>query len=82
MGGGTATLCRSGSVLYEFLPADQILNVAEAILRVFHAHGQRKSKANARMKFLIRKLGFDAWKKLFDETLSTSACGGWKPSSI
>ena len=76
VGGGTATLCRSGSVLYEFLPADQILNVAEAILRVFHAHGQRKSKANARMKYLIRKLGFDAWKKLFDETLSTVLAEG------
>ncbi len=76
VGGGTATLCQSGFVLYEFLPADQIFNVAEAILRVFHAHGQRKSKANARMKFLIRKLGFDAWKKLFDETLSTVLAEG------
>ena len=76
VGGGTATLCQSGFVLYEFLPADQILNVAEAILRVFHAHGQRKSKANARMKFLIRKLGFEAWKKLFDETLSTVLAEG------
>jgi sulfite reductase beta subunit-like hemoprotein len=70
VGGGTATLCQSGQVLYEFLPAGQIFDIAEAVLRVFHKHGQRKSKANARMKFLIRKLGWDAWKKLFDAELS------------
>src|SRR5512145_3551832 len=35
-GGGTATMPKSGSVLYEFLPSGEILAVAEAILRVFH----------------------------------------------
>jgi len=76
VGGGTATLTQSGWLLYEFLPAHQILNVAEAVLRVFHAHGQRKSKANARMKFLIRKLGWEAWKKLFDAELKTVLAEG------
>jgi sulfite reductase beta subunit-like hemoprotein len=76
VGGGTATLCQSGQVLYEFLPAGQIFDIAEAVLRVFHKHGQRKSKANARMKFLIRKLGWDAWKKLFDAELSAVRAEG------
>src|ERR1700704_3053293 len=35
-GGGTATMPKAGRVLYEFLPAGEILAVAEAILRVFH----------------------------------------------
>ncbi len=76
VGGGTATLCQAGYVLYDFLPADQILNVAETVLRVFHAHGNRQSKANARMKYLIRKVGFDAWKKLFDEELKRVLADG------
>ncbi|MFZ0889237.1 MAG: nitrite/sulfite reductase [Candidatus Binataceae bacterium] len=79
VGGGTATLCQSGGLLYEFLPAERILNVAEAILRVFHAHGQRKSKANARMKYLIRKLGWAAWRKLFDEQLAAVVAEGGSP---
>jgi sulfite reductase beta subunit-like hemoprotein len=67
VGGGTATLWQSGWLLFDFLPVEQMFNAAEAVLRVFHAHGNRKSKANARMKFLIRKLGWEAWKKLFDQ---------------
>ena len=67
VGGGTATLCQSGWLLYDFIPAGQILNVAEAVLRVFHAHGNRSSKANARMKYLVRKIGWEAWKKLYDQ---------------
>jgi sulfite reductase (NADPH) hemoprotein beta-component len=66
VGGGTATLCQSGWLLYDFLPASQILYVAESVLRVFHAHGNRRSKANALMKYLIRKIGWGAWKKLYD----------------
>ncbi|HUO04337.1 MAG TPA: nitrite/sulfite reductase [Candidatus Binataceae bacterium] len=66
-GGGTATLCQAGDVLYDFVPAGEILSVAEAILRVFHQHGNRRSKANARMKYLIRKIGWDNFKKLYYE---------------
>jgi sulfite reductase beta subunit-like hemoprotein len=69
IGGGTATLCQAGWLLYEFLPAGQILNAAEAILRVFHKHGQRRSKANARMKYLVRKVGWEQWRKLYDQEL-------------
>lgn len=76
IGGGTATLCQSGWLLYDFLPASQILNVAETVLRVFHAHGNRKSKANARMKYLIRKIGWEAWKKLYDEQLEAVRAEG------
>src|SRR5262249_43548871 len=36
VGGGTATLPKSGDLLYEFLPAGEMLEAAEAILRVFH----------------------------------------------
>ncbi|MGH7815493.1 MAG: nitrite/sulfite reductase [Candidatus Binataceae bacterium] len=75
-GGGTATLCQSGPVLYEFIPAGEIFNVAEAILRVFHKHGQRKSKANARMKYLIRKIGWDNFKQFYYEELAAFTAEG------
>jgi sulfite reductase (NADPH) hemoprotein beta-component len=37
--GGTSILPVSGYVLYEFLPVEQMLEVAEAIVRVFHKYG-------------------------------------------
>jgi sulfite reductase beta subunit-like hemoprotein len=69
VGGGTAILPTSGGLLFEFLPAGEILDVAEAILRVFARLGDYKHKQRNRMKFLIRELGWDKWRAEFDEVL-------------
>ncbi len=69
VGGGTANLCRSASLLYEFLPAAEILNVAEAILRVFHRLGDRDHKNRNRMKFLLKELGWERWREEFEKEL-------------
>jgi sulfite reductase beta subunit-like hemoprotein len=69
-GGGTAILCVSGGLLFDFLPADEILNVAEALLRVFHRLGDYKHRQRNRMKFLIRAMGWDAWRAEFDKALA------------
>ena len=47
-GGGTAILCRSGGVLFEFLPAGEMLEAAEAIVRVFHRLGDHQHKQRNR----------------------------------
>ncbi|MBI3932974.1 MAG: nitrite/sulfite reductase [Acidobacteria bacterium] len=70
VGGGTAILCTSGQELFDFLPAGEILTVAEAILRVFHRLGDYAHKQRNRMKFLIRSLGFAAWRAQFDAALA------------
>src|SRR5499426_1599280 len=62
IGGGTSTLPKAGDELYEFLPAGDMLDVAEAILRVYHRLGDYKHKQKNRMKFLIRSLGFATWR--------------------
>ena len=69
-GGGTSILPTSGGLLFEFLPAGEILDVAEAVLRVFARLGDYKHKQRNRMKFLIRELGWDAWRAEFDRTLA------------
>ena len=48
---------RIGRLLYDFLPAAEMLKVAEAVLRVFHRLGDYKHKQRNRMKFLIRAHG-------------------------
>jgi sulfite reductase (NADPH) hemoprotein beta-component len=62
--GGTSTLCTSGALLLEFLPARDILAVGEAVVRVFHAHGDRVNRQRNRLKFLVRSLGFEAFREL------------------
>lgn len=70
VGGGTANLPRSARTLFEFLPAAEILNVAEAIVRVFHRLGDREHKNRNRMKFLIKELGFERWREEVESSLT------------
>ena len=77
IGGGTAIMCKSGSVLFEFLPAGEMFNVAEAVLRVFHELGDYKHKARNRMKFLMKAMGWDAFKAEVEKNLAeVRAAGG------
>src|SRR5712692_4770599 len=69
-GGGTSTVATSARELFDFLPAGEILEVAEALVRVFHRLGDFKHKQRNRMKFLIRELGWDRWRQEFEETLA------------
>jgi sulfite reductase beta subunit-like hemoprotein len=67
--GGTAIMCRSGASLYEFLPASDILMVAEAVLRVFQKHGDYEHKQRNRLKFLVKSMGWEAWHAAFQREL-------------
>ena len=69
VGGGTSNLCRSAQELFPFLPAADLLNVAEAVLRVFHRLGDREHKNRNRMKFLLKELGWEGWRAEFCGTL-------------
>ena len=63
--GGTSTLARSGHVLFEFCEAGEILNVAEAILRVFHRLGDYQHRQRNRLKFLVRSIGWESFQGEF-----------------
>jgi sulfite reductase (NADPH) hemoprotein beta-component len=61
-GGGTATVPVSAQVLAEALPAGELLELSEAVIRVFHRLGDRVHRHANRMKFLVKKLGFDGFR--------------------
>lgn len=67
IGGGLGAQPRQADVWYEFLPSDRIIPLMEAVLRVFDRHGERSSRSKARLKFLIKKLGLDTFKRLAEE---------------
>jgi sulfite reductase (NADPH) hemoprotein beta-component len=58
-GGGLSTLRRSALVVEEFVPVAEVLEAADAIVRVFHRIGNRNNKAKARLKWAIDKIGPD-----------------------
>jgi sulfite reductase (NADPH) hemoprotein beta-component len=65
--GGTATMTRAGHELFSFLPAGEIFNVAEGILRVFHRLGDYQHKQRNRLKFLVKSLGWDGFRAEFEK---------------
>lgn len=52
---------------YDFLPEDQIIPFTEAVLRVFDRYGERARRNKARMKFLIKALGFEEFMNLVEK---------------
>ena len=77
--GGTSTLCRAGQDLYDFLPAGQMFEVAEAIIRVFHRLGDYKHKQRNRLKFLVKALGWEGFRTEFERELTGVRSDGAAP---
>ncbi len=55
-GGGQGRTPIVGHVIREFLPAQELLNYFDAILRVYNRHGRRDNKYKARIKILVREM--------------------------
>lgn len=67
IGGGLGSQPRHGDVLFEFLPSDKIIPLMDGVIRVFDRYGERKSRAKARMKFLLKDIGLDGFKELLQK---------------
>ena len=75
-GGGTSIMPRVGTTLFDFVEVDNgdYLKVSEAVLRIFDRQDWlRANRARARIKFLVDKIGIDAFRDLVDEELK----GDW-----
>ena len=57
VGGGLGRTPLIGTVVREFLPADELLSYLEAILRVYNRAGRRDNIYKARIKILVKALG-------------------------
>ena len=65
--GGLGSQARLANTMFEFIEADKIIPITEAVLRVFDRYGERSKRAKARLKFLIKDIGFEAFIKLVEE---------------
>ena len=57
VGGGMGRTPVIGTVLKTFLPANQIMNYLEAVVRVYNRWGRRDNIYKARIKILVKALG-------------------------
>lgn len=64
VGGGLGAQPFLAIATHEFLEEDLVIPYLESILRVFDRHGERNSRHKARIKFLIQKIGIDAFNEL------------------
>ena len=67
IGGGLGSQPRHADVLYDFIETDKIIPIMEGVLRVFDRFGERRSRAKARLKFLIKDIELDAFRDLVNQ---------------
>lgn len=62
LGGGLGAAPHLAHLYTDFLPVEELFNLAAATLRLFDRYGERKARMKARMKFLIETMG---WEKFY-----------------
>lgn len=67
VGGGLGSTPRLAQVLRDFVPMPEVIPTVEAVIKVFDQLGNRKNRHKARMKFVIDKLGFEEFKRRWEE---------------
>jgi len=67
--GGMGAKSRVAQKLSDFVPADEIGYIAEAVKRLFDRYGDRKHKHQARLRFVLERFGFQKFKELYEEEL-------------
>ncbi|WP_026966494.1 HEPN domain-containing protein [Algoriphagus terrigena] len=67
LGGGLGSQPRHADAISDFVETDQIIPFTEAVLRIFDRHGERARRNKARMKFLVKDLGIEAFLDLVEK---------------
>ena len=67
IGGGLGAQPQPAKLAYEFLPAEEMLPFAEAVLRIFDRYGERAKRFKARFKFLLKDWGLEKIMELIHE---------------
>jgi sulfite reductase beta subunit-like hemoprotein len=76
VGGGMGPLPMEAKLLHEFVPEERLLNMCEAVIRVFNQHGNRRNKNMARMKFLVRERGFEWLREQIEKEFANILANG------
>ncbi len=64
VGGGLGAVPYQAKLFESFIPAEELLPLAQAISRVFARLGEKKNRSRARLKFLVQDLGIEKFRAL------------------
>ncbi len=64
-GGGLGSNPRVAVKIEDFVAEDEVFHVTEAMKRVFDAHGDRANKHQARLRYVLDRVGEDEFVKLY-----------------
>lgn len=74
--GGLSTTPRPAYRLHEFIPANELLARTEAIIKLFDRLGNRKNRARARLKYVMKALGEDGFVAAYNEEIAKIVAEG------
>lgn len=66
VGGGLGAVPYVAPTYAEFLPEEELFPVMQAICRIFGQMGEKANRSRARIKFLVKKLGIDEFRRIVD----------------
>jgi sulfite reductase beta subunit-like hemoprotein len=75
-GGGMGALSRVGDLMEEWIPAAEVVRVAEAIRRLFDRMGDRSNRQKARLRFAVERVGAEAFRALLKDEVKVVAGEG------
>ncbi len=81
-GGGMGSKSRVADLLEEFVPAEDVALVAEAVKRVFDRRGNRRNRHRARLRFLVEQLGLEEFRRLYRDETHALRAAGYAPPSV
>jgi len=67
--GGLGSQSRQADIYSDFVPADELIPLIEAILRIFERYGERNRRMKARLKFMIKDWGIEKFRTAITEEL-------------
>lgn len=68
--GGMGSEPRLGKLLEEFIPEEDLGYCALALKNIFYKNGDRRNKHHNRLRFLAEDLGFEKFKKLYEDEVN------------
>jgi sulfite reductase (ferredoxin) len=64
VGGGLGAVPQNAQLLDDFVPEEELMPLTQAVCRVFARLGERDNRSRARIKFLVKKLGIEEFRRL------------------
>lgn len=80
--GGMGANSRVAELLEDFVPEEEAIYIAEAIMILFDKYGNRKNKHKARLRYVIDKVGRDEFMRLYREELAAVKAEGPKTVNL